>query len=117
MRIRPAFLVAVFCVFGLSMNAQTASGNMAESSNPEVDLIQAQNPVGPTIQGCLTRDGGQYLLVSTSGERLQIDPRSEELLLQQYAQREVSIHVPENTKGAPLRVLRIDLLSEYCSGK
>lgn len=58
----------LFVAFTLGMAAQVASGNVAESSNPREDVVEAQNfPASRTIGGCVVQQGSDYLLVPRHG--------------------------------------------------
>ena len=54
---------AVFSLCTLGMAAQVASGNVAESSHPQADVLRAQNPhIHRTVEGCITQEGSEYAL-------------------------------------------------------
>ena len=54
---------AMFSLCTLGVAAQVASGNVAESSHPRADVLQAQNPhIHRTVEGCITQAGNEYTL-------------------------------------------------------
>ncbi len=53
--------------------AQMASGSVSESSSPQSEVIDAQNfRVQRTLEGCVIRQGSDYLLVPKHGRPLQL---------------------------------------------
>jgi Protein of unknown function (DUF5818) len=53
----------VIALFSGVAAAQVASGNVAESSHPRADVLNAQNPhIHRTVEGCLARQGNEYTL-------------------------------------------------------
>jgi hypothetical protein len=72
---------AAFLFFSLAVTAQVASGNVAESSHPRGDVIDAQNPhVHRTVKGCLIRTGGDYLLTAGHSRPVRLKANDNELL-------------------------------------
>ena len=93
-----ALWLGMFLLSGVAM-AQVASGNVAESSNPCSDVIDAQNFLAPrTVEGCVIQQGGDYLLVPKHG-------RPEELIstagdnLSQSVGRQVKVQGRESYAG------------------
>jgi len=52
-----------FSLLASALPGQVASGNVAESSHPRVDVLQAQNPhLHRSVEGCIAQQGNEYQL-------------------------------------------------------
>ncbi len=78
----------LFSFSTLGMMAQVASGNVAESSHPRADVLQAQNPrVHRTLEGCISREGNEYRLVVKPSDVIYLTASSSDMLAQHAGQR------------------------------
>jgi hypothetical protein len=62
----------IFLFASVSAVAQVASGNVADSANPRSDMIDAQNFVQRTVEGCVVQQGSNFLLVPKHGRPVEL---------------------------------------------
>ena len=93
-----ALWLGMFLLSGIAAMAQVASGNVAESSNPHADIINAQNFRQRTIEGCVVQQGSDYLLVPRHGRPEELKSDSSDTLSQNVG-RQVRVVGRESFAG------------------
>lgn len=130
MKYIPVLTLACALLFGTAQ-AQIASGNVAESSHPRADAIDAQNPhIHRTVQGCITAQGAEYFLVAKHLGTIHLS--SKDLDLSQHTGQRVKVvgdlepvssaHADDDNYNAPaapreMMVEKLDQAPGVCPAK
>lgn len=94
-----ALWLGMFLLSSVAAMAQVASGNIAESSNPRADVVEAQNFLAQrTIEGCVVQQGSSYLLVPRHGRPEELTSNSGDKLSQSVG-RQVKVRGRETYAG------------------
>lgn len=93
-----ALWCGVVLLSSVAAMAQVASGNVAESSSPRTDVINAQNFRTQTLVGCVLQQGSDYLLVPKHGRPVELTSIADENLSQSIG-HQVTVRGRESYAG------------------